>query len=93
MYIINGIAYSDNDKPIIITSIRALDNYHLWIRFSTGETKTFDFTPLLNTNAFKSLKDDNLFKSVYVDCGIPVWNNGDIDIAPEYLYQYGYVAK
>ena len=90
MYIINGIAYSgDNDKPITVISARALEDYTLWLRFSTGETKTFDIAPLLSTSAFQLLSVENLFKSVYVEYGIPVWNNGEIDIAPEYLYQNG----
>ena len=90
MYIIDGIAYSgDCTEPLTVVSVRALDDYTLWLRFSTGEAKTFDFAPLLSTSGFQSLKDKNLFRSVYVEYGIPVWNNGEIDIAPEYLYQNG----
>ena len=90
MYIINGIAYAgDYDEPLSVISVRALEDYTLWLRFSTGETKTFNFTPLLCASGFQPLKDKLLFESVYVEYGIPVWNNGEIDIAPEYLYQNG----
>ena len=93
MNIINGIAYSDDyDRPITVVSVRALEDYTLLLRFSTGETKTFNFAPLLNTGGFRPLSDENTFKSVYVEYGIPVWNNGEIDIAPEYLYQNGVKA-
>lgn len=34
----------------------------------------------------------NVFNSVYIDYGVPVWNDGDIDIAPEYLYKHGIPA-
>jgi len=90
MYTLNGIAYpDDHNKPITVISARALENYTLWIRFSDGETKTFCCVPLLNTSAFQPLMDKNLFDNVYVEYGIPVWNNGEIDIAPEYLYHNG----
>jgi hypothetical protein len=52
----------------------------------------FDFTPLLETEAFGPLKDEASFRGVYVDYGVTVWNNGDIDIAPEYLYENGVSA-
>ena len=90
MQIINGIAYSDDyDNSITVISACALEGYTLLLSFSTGETKTFDFTPLLSTGGFRPLRDENIFRSVYVEYGIPVWNNGEIDIAPEYLYQNG----
>ena len=33
-----------------------------------------------------------LFNAVSLDHGIPVWQNGDIDISPEYLYENGKTA-
>ena len=33
------------------------------------------------------LSDKTVFDTVYVDYGSTVWNNGDIDIAPEYLFE------
>jgi len=35
------------------------------------------------------LKDEQLFRQVYIDYGVPVWNDGEIDIAPEALYEQG----
>ena len=93
MHIINGIAHSDDhDEPITVISVRALEDYTLLLRFSNGETKTFDFAPLLSIGGFRPLRDEELFKSVYVEYGIPVWDNGEIDIAPEYLYLNGVIA-
>lgn len=63
--------------------------YLLWVRFNNGEAKVFDFKPLLEKSAFIPLKDIDVFKGVYIDYGIPVWNDGDIDISPEYLYENG----
>ena len=88
MYIKNGIAYAVNPDPVIeIRGVRPLADFNLWIRFSTGEAKIFDFKPLLDKPGFLPLQDEKLFKDVYIDYGCTVWNDGDIDIAPEYLYE------
>lgn len=87
MYVVNGIAYAEERTPVIkISGIRPLDDYKLWIRFSTGEVKIFDFAPLLTQPAFAPLADHDLFRGVYIDYGVAVWADGEIDIAPQYLY-------
>ena len=90
MYVVNDIAYAgEKEMPIKVVSAHPLNDYKLWLRFSTGEQKTFDFTPLLTLPAFQPLKDEEIFNSVYIDYGVPVWNDGTIDIAPEHLYKNG----
>ncbi len=90
MYIQDGIAYAgERPKPLKVSGVRPMEDYTLWVRFSTGEAKTFDFTPLLDKPAFSPLKDKALFRSVYIDYGVPAWDDGEIDIAPEYLYENG----
>ena len=90
MYIRDGIAYAGNAKPPVkISGVRPMADYMLWLRFNTGEAKTFDFKPLLNDPCFIPLQDKSVFDSVYIDYGVTVWNDGDIDIAPEYLYEKG----
>lgn len=90
MYIRDGIAYAGTAKPPIkICGVRPLPKHLLWVRFNNGETATFDFKPLLSSPAFSPLADINVFNAVYIDYGMPVWNDGDIDIAPEYLYEHG----
>lgn len=88
MYIKDGIAYAGEQAPLLqIVGVRPLPDYMLWVRFNTGEARTFDFKPYLDAPCFLPLKDINTFNSVYIDYGCPVWNDGDIDIAPEYLYE------
>ena len=88
MYVIDGIAYAGSQKPPIkISGVRPLSGHKLWLRFNTGEVKVFDFTPLLSDPAFVPLKDPAVFNGVYIDYGVTVWQDGGIDIAPEYLYQ------
>ncbi len=90
MYIVDGIAYAGEKTPAIkVSGVRPLDNHKLWVRFNTGEVKVFDFTPLLSKPAFAPLADIKTFNEVYIDYGMTVWNNGEIDIAPEFLYEQG----
>lgn len=90
MYILNGIAYAGEQRPPLkVSGVRPMEDYRLWVRFNTGEARVFDFKPLLNRPAFAPLTDRNVFNSVYIDYGVTVWNDGDIDIAPETLYEQG----
>lgn len=93
MYIIEGIAYPDKKTDLLkITEVKVLPGYTLWLKFSTGEEKVFDFSSLLDAPAFLPLKDKSLFDSVRLERGFPIWNDGDIDISPEYLYKNGKTA-
>lgn len=88
MYVVDGIAYAGEQRESVkVNGVRPLDGYRLWLRFNTGEAKIFDFTPLLSEPAFVPLKNPEMFRGVYIDYGAPVWNHGEIDIAPEYLYR------
>jgi len=94
MYIKNGIAYAGEETPMLkVNGVRPLENHRLWLRFNTGEARVFDLTPLLSQPAFAPLADINVFKGVYIDYGVPVWNDGDIDIAPETLYEQSVPAR
>ena len=89
-FYIDGIAYAgEREKPLVVMAVRPLNDYKLWVHFSIGAYKVFDFAPLLDSGAFKALKDKNIFDGVYVDGGVPCWNSGEIDIAPEYIYENG----
>ncbi|MDD3307187.1 MAG: DUF2442 domain-containing protein [Acetobacterium sp.] len=90
MTIINDIAYAGEPEPILkIRAVRPLDDYRLLVRFSTDEIKIFDFKPLLYEPAFLPLQDKTVFDAVYIDYGVPVWRDGENDIAPEKLYTDG----
>ena len=90
MYIMDGIAYAGEEAPEIkLSGERPLEDHRLWVRFSTGEAKVFDFKPLLDTPAYSPLKDEAVFRQVYIDYGAACWNDGDIDISPERLYAEG----
>jgi len=94
MHIKNGIAYAGEPEiQLKVSGVRPMKDYRLWVRFNTGEAKSFDFTPMLDKPAFAPLKDESVFREVYIDYGIPIWCDGDVDIAPEYLYENGILAE
>jgi hypothetical protein len=94
MYVKDGIAYAENPAPEIrLVSIRALPDYRLWLRFSDGQPRLFDFTPMLDKPCYEPLKDAVAFSQVYLDYGVPVWADGEIDLAPEHLYEYSTIIE
>ena len=69
-----------------------LDGYRIMVLFNDGIRKVVDFTTLLHQYpVFKSLQDINVFKNFKVTDTLE-WENGEIDIAPEYLYENGVPA-
>ncbi len=87
MYIINGIAYAGEPMDVIkVKSVKVVSELCLLLTFSTGEKRIFDATTLLQYPVYQPLTNDELFKQAYIEGGTVVWNNGDIDIAPETLY-------
>ncbi|SDZ90954.1 Protein of unknown function [Eubacterium aggregans] len=94
MYIIDDIVYA-GEAPTSpsVCGIRPLSDYRLWIRFSTGEAKIFDCTPLLSFPAFIPLQNPEVFSQVYIDYGTATWCDGSVDIAPETLYSDGVPAE
>ena len=88
MYIVNGIAYaSEPTDEIKISSVKCLDDMMMIITFETGEKRLFDATQLLAYPVFAPLTDEDIFKSAQVEWGAVTWCNGELDIAPESMYE------
>ena len=49
--------------------------------------------PVKKLKLYEKLKDFDFFKTVSIDRGMLVWNNGEIDIAPETLYRDGFAYE
>lgn len=91
MYINNGIVYGgEPSKQIKIVSVKPLNDMIMLIIFSSGETRLFDAT-ILNGEVFEPLKDDSIFKHPTIDHGVVTWFDGQIDCAPEFMYENSYV--
>lgn len=92
MYIMNGVVYAGNpSSDIKVQTVKVLDDMMMIVTFTSGEKRLFDATTLLSMPAFKMLENVDIFKTATVEHGVVVWNNGDIDIAPEYIYNNCFV--
>lgn len=88
MYEVDDILYAG--KPVAMVSVLAvqpLEDYKLLLTFNTGEKRIFDMKPLLDYPVYQPLKNQELFRTALVDWETVSWCNGDIDVAPETLYQ------
>ena len=95
MYIVDNICYAGKlEDGIKIVEAKPLRGRMMLVTFSTGEKRLFD-TTLLEGKAFIPLADEKIFNSPVLFHGILTWNNGEIDIAPEKVYQesYAYDSK
>lgn len=68
-----------------VVEVKARDGYMLELVFENGERRLFDMNPLLVKKPFSRLKETGAFFGAHIDYGTVVWP-GDIDIAPETLY-------
>jgi hypothetical protein len=68
-----------------VVSVSTRDDFHLELRFNTGERRLFDVRPYLDKGVFQRLRDKSLFDQAYVAFDTVCWPD-DLDIAPETLY-------
>lgn len=92
MYIVDNIAYADdfNTENLKIIEIKIVSELYMLITFSNGEKKIFDATFLLQFPAYKKLENFEVFKNAYIENGILMWDNGQIDISTDTLYNNSY---
>ena len=87
MYIVDGICHADKPCDMLeITSVKPLENMKLLLQFSNGEVRVFD-AGILKGPAFEPLKDKEVFDNPSIDQGVVVWLDGEIDCAPEFMYE------
>ena len=71
-----------------VESVLVLDNFQLSIKFTNNEQKLFDMKPYLDQGVFKVLKDETLFKKVFMQWGTVAWSD-DLDMSSDTLYIEG----
>mgnify|MGYP001810022639 CR=1 FL=1 len=76
----------DMEQLLDVISVTVQSGYRLELEFENGEKRLFDMTPYLNKMPFSRVKDDAVFACASIDYGTVVWP-GNIDIAPETLYE------
>ena len=92
MYIKDGICYAGELVPDIqVSKIKILDDGMLLVDFSTGETRLFDVTSLVNQGpVFAPLAEEKNRQTAKVTHGFVSWMDGEIDLATETLYAESY---
>ena len=71
---------------IEVNSVEAVAGFGLLLTFNSGERRRFDMRPYLHYPVFRRLENPGFFSMARVDYGTVTWP-GDIDIAPETLYE------
>jgi len=75
---------------IWVTAAEYLGGHKLRLSFNDGSRKVFDFSPLIKKfPLYRGLEPTEKFKDFTVTDWTVSWDNGEIDIAPEYLYEHG----
>jgi hypothetical protein len=69
-----------------VISVKAAADFQLELEFTNGEQRRFDMKPLLKMKPWNCLVNLKLFETVQVNYGTVTWLNGEIDVAPETLY-------
>lgn len=79
-----------NNELKWVTSAQNLGNYKLALTFNDDKQLVVDCKPLINKyKLFSPLRDKSVFDNFTLDGWTVTWQNGKIDIAPEYLYEVG----
>jgi hypothetical protein len=71
---------------IEVNAVEVVPNFRLTLTFNNGEKRRFDMRPYLHYPVFRRLVNAGYFSLARVDYGTVTWP-GDIDIAPETLYE------
>ena len=96
MRILNDIVYADNNsnkKDLKIIEIKIISELSMLVTFSNDEKRIFDLKEIVKYPAYEKLKDFEIFKNAYIEHGIIVWDNGNIDISPETVYENSFVYE
>lgn len=67
-----------------VKTVRALDDYQIFVELKDGREGIFDLKPYLTHGVFRELQDKNYFSRVDIVFGAVTWPHGQ-DIAPETL--------
>ncbi len=76
-----------------MVAAKAVNDLPMLVTFSTGETRLFDASPLLEMPVFAPLRSNEVFSGFAIDHGAVSWAGGDIDLAPETMYKMSYAYE
>ncbi len=88
MYVIDDICYADSPvEEVRIIEAKPLQGGMLLVRFASGEKRLFDTTSIEGP-AFEPLRQEVAQSTVAVSHGFLTWLGGQIDLAPEYVFEH-----
>jgi len=71
---------------IEVHSVETASDFSLLLTFTNGQRRRFDMRPYLHYPVFRRLENPGYFALARIDYGTVTWP-GNIDIAPETLYE------
>lgn len=72
-----------------VTDAKYVKDYKMILTFNTGEQKLFDGMDVVsNSSIYAPIRQPDTFADFSLDSWTVNWENGTIDIAPEYLYEH-----
>ena len=76
---------------IDVIAVKTKNDFQLELKFSNGERRLFDMKPLLKMKPWNRIASPSLFEQICVDYGTVTCLGGEIDVAPETLYDLSVV--
>ena len=74
--------------PVLkIVAAKSCGGHELEVLFSNGDRRLFDGRKLLVGEVFAPLADEKLFNNYRLDYETLTWLNGEVDVAPEFVYE------
>ena len=90
MLVKDGICHaSSGATPLHVIDCVALGGHSLRFEFNEGTVLNVDLEPLLSYPIFKRLADETVFSRFSIDHEVVTWCDGEINIAPEWLFEHG----
>ena len=90
MIVKNGICYPDDMAPILkVVSCRMIGDSILRVGFNNGDVRDADVSPLFSVPALAPLGNPEVLRNFALDHGVLTWLDGELDIAPEWLFDHG----
>lgn len=92
MYEIDGICYAGVPnapvREIKVIAATPLQGGMLLVKFSSGEERLFDTTTLDGPAFTPPLRNETVLAFPKVEHGFVSWADGEVDVAPEYMYAH-----
>ena len=88
MIVREGKCYAERPLPVLkIVGFETCGPHRMKVMFNDGEARIFDGQSLLRGEAFAPLADEKTFANCTLDYETLTWLDGELDVAPEFVYE------